>query len=198
MQLRADIFSYFLRIVFVCVFALLPIASHALELQVVLDRTTISAPSRVAFREVRHNRLLKDDLVISGYLEYLQDGSMRKVIEEPFREAYRVDGETIEIDRNGTLETLSLKKSRSLQTMLGGIGAILAGESEKIEKTFHSELTGAEDDWTLQLRPRSRRIAKQLQVLTVTGDAESILSIRFDLKDGEWHEMEIQADHPAP
>lgn len=177
---------------------LLPLAGYALELQTVLDRTMITAPSRVEFREVRHNKLLKSELVISGYLEYLQGGSMRKVIEDPFHEAYLIDGDTIEIDRDGTVETLSLKKSRSLKTMLGGIGAILAGETEQIEKVFHSEINGADDNWTLELRPRSRRIGKQLHLLTVTGNAESILSIRFDLKGGEWHEMEIQANDRAP
>lgn len=177
---------------------LLPMAGHALELQAVLDQTTISAPSRVEFREVRHNKLFKEDLVINGYLEYLQNGSMRKVIEQPFREAYLIDGDTIEIDRDGAVEILSLKKSRSMRTMLGGIEAILAGEAEEIEKVFHSELDGAEDGWSLQLTPRSKRIAKQLRRLTVTGNSESIMSIRFDLKDGEWHEMEIGANTPAP
>lgn len=178
--------------------SVVPTAGHALELQAVLDQTTISAPSRVEFREVRHNKLLKEDLVINGYLEYLPNGAMRKVIEEPFREAYLIDGDTIEIDRDGAVETLSLKKSRSMRTMLGGIEAILAGEAEEIEKVFHSELRGAESGWSLQLTPRSKRIARQLHRLTVTGNSESIMSIRFDLKDGEWHEMEIGANTPAP
>jgi hypothetical protein len=173
-------------------------AASALELQAILDKTTIASPSRVEFREVRHNRLLKDDLVFSGYLEYLQNGSLRKVIETPFREAYLVNGDSIEIERDGEKQILSLKKSRSLQTMLGGIEAILAGETEQIKKVFSSELSGAEDDWSLLLRPRSKRIARQLHSLTVLGNAESITSIRFDLQDGEWHEMEIQASNPSP
>ena len=175
-----------------------PASGHALELQAVLDQTAISAPSRVEFREVRHNKLLKDDLVIAGYLEYLQNGTLRKVVEVPFSEAYLINGDTIEIERDGELQTLSLKKSRSLQTMLGGIEAILAGETEQIQKVFHSELSGAEDNWSLQLRPRSKRIAKQLKALTVMGNAESITSIRFDLKDGEWHQMEMQTSNPSP
>ncbi len=182
-----------------CSFAILASASaSSLELQLILDKTSISAPSRVQFREVRHNRLLKDALVFSGYLEYLQDGSLRKVIEVPFHEAYLVNGDTIRIERDGEVQTLSLKKSRSLKTMLGGIEAILAGETAQIEKVFHSELSGAADDWTLMLRPRSSRIAKKLNALTVVGNAESIRSIRFDLEDGEWHEMEIQASPPSP
>jgi len=173
-----------------------PAFADELDLQTVLARTTITPPSRVDFREVRHNRLLKDDLVITGFLEYLQEGSLRKVIESPFAEAYLIQDNRIEIDRAGVTKTLSLNKSRSLRTMLGGIEAILAGQTDQLTSVFHSELSGVDDDWSLQLRPRSRRIAKQLTSLTVTGNRESITTIRFDLKDGEWHYMEIQATDP--
>ena len=78
--------------------------------------------------------------------------------------------------------------------MLGGVEAILAGQTERLEKGFSYELTGTETDWLLQLTPRSRRIAKQLKGLTVKGDDQSVTSIRFDLKGGEWHLMEIQKD----
>lgn len=190
--------TYKLILALGCALCLSPVSALALELQAVLDQTSIAAPSRVGFREVRHNKMLKDDLVISGYLEYLENGTLRKVIEDPFQEAYLVGSDTIEIERDGAVETLSLKKSRSLRTMLGGIEAILAGDAEQISKVFHSELSGTEDGWLLQLRPRSKRIARQLQILTVTGNTDSIMSIRFDLKDGEWHEMEIEAKNPSP
>ena len=179
-----------------CLLCTVPAFADELDLQTVLERTTITPPSRVDFREVRHNRLLKDDLVITGFLEYLQEGSLRKVIESPFAEAYLIQDNRIEIDRAGVTKTLSLNKSRSLRTMLGGIEAILAGQTDQLTSVFHSELSGVDDDWSLQLRPRSRRIAKQLTSLTVTGNRESITTIRFDLKDGEWHHMEIQATDP--
>jgi hypothetical protein len=113
------------------------------------------------------------------------------VIETPFAEAYLIKSDRIEIDRQGVTKTLSLRKSRSLRTMLGGIEAILAGETEKLAEVFDYELSGSDDDWSLQLLPRSKRIAKQVTSLTVTGDFDAVTAIRFDLNDGEWHNMEI-------
>ena len=52
------------------------------------------------------------------------------------------------------------------------------------------ELSGTASDWTLRLTPRSKRAAKQLEALTVTGGA-TVTSIRFDLGGGEWHLMEL-------
>ena len=166
--------------------------AQTLDLQSVLDKTTITPPSSVNFREVRHNRMLRDDLVITGYLEYLQEGSLRKVIEAPFEEAYLIRPDSIEIDREGVTKTLSLRKSRTLRTMLGGVEAILAGQTEQLKSVFEYELSGVADNWSLQLRPRSRRIAKQLTGLTVSGNDESVTAILFELKDGEWHRLEIE------
>ena len=168
-----------------------PALAEALSIESVLNRTTITPPSRVGFREVRHNQMLKDELVMTGYLEYLAAGRLRKVIETPFEEAYLIQSDRIEIDRQGVIRTLSLRKSRTLRTMLGGVEAILAGQTEQLVAIFKVELSGVEDDWSLQLLPHSKRIAKQITSLTVTGDANSVTAIRFDLKDGEWHNMEI-------
>jgi hypothetical protein len=180
-----------LLLLLTCALAMFASPALALDLDAVLDRTTITPPSRVGFREVRHNRMLKDELIITGYLEYLQKGSLLKVVEAPFEEAYLIRSDSIEIERGGVTTTLSLRKSRVLSTMLGGIEAILAGETEELLSVFDYELSGVEEDWSLQLLPRSKRIAKQLSRLTVTGDCQSVTAIRFDLKDGEWHKLEI-------
>ena len=168
-----------------------PAMSESLSIEAVLDRTTIIPPSRVGFREVRHNQMLKDNLVMTGYLEYLEAGSLRKVVETPFEEAYLIRSDRIEIDRQGVTKTLSLRKSRTLRTMLSGVEAILAGKTEQLASVFDYELSGVEEDWSLQLLPRSKRMAKQVTSLTVTGDLESVTAIRFDLKNGEWHNMEM-------
>ena len=176
-----------------------PVLSEPLSIETVLDRTTITPPAKVGFREIRHNQMLKDDLVMSGYLEYLEAGSLRKVVETPFEEAYLIRSDRIEIDRQGVTRTVSLRKSRTLQAMLGGIEAILAGESEQLASIFDYELSGIEEDWSLRLLPRSKKMAKQMTSLTVTGDSNSVTTIRFDLKDGEWHNMEIvQVPNSAP
>jgi hypothetical protein len=180
-----------LLLLLTCALAMFASPALALDLDAVLARTMITPPSRVGFREVRHNRMLKDELIITGYLEYLQKGTLRKVIEAPFEEAYLIQSDSIEIERAGVTTTLSLRKSRVLTTMLGGIEAILAGETEELMSVFDYELSGVEEDWSLELLPRSKRIAKHLSCLTVTGNLESVTAIRFDLKDGEWHKMEI-------
>jgi hypothetical protein len=188
------------RLLFACL--LLVFVSPALpatfDLQSILDRTAISPPSRVGFREIRHNRLLKDDLIFTGYLEYPQSGTLRKVIETPFEESYLMQSNRIEVQRNGETRVLSAQTGRALSTTLGGIEALLAGDAGQLMAVFEYELNGTADDWSLRLLPRSNRIARQLISLTVSGDATAVRSIRFDLKDGEWHQMDIVHDAGPP
>jgi len=165
-----------------------------LELQEILENTAVAPPARVDFREERHNRMLKEPIVLTGYLEYASPGHLRKVIETPVAESFLVADGQIEIEQDGKTRRLSLGKSKPLQAMLGGIEAILAGHTERLDESFDTELSGAGDDWTLQLKPKSKRISAHLTGMQVMGDEHAVNSIRIDMKDGEWSRMDILHD----
>ena len=177
--------------------AVMPTSACSLELQTVLENTRITPPDRVAFREERHNKLLKEPLLLTGFLEYLGAGRLRKVVETPFQESFLIEADRIEVERDGKTRKLSISKSKSMRAMLGGIEAVLAGQSDKLKSVFAYELSGTDSSWSLQLEPLSRKIAKQLSGLLIKGDDKSVLSIRFDLQGGEWHQMDILSDEPV-
>jgi len=165
--------------------------AYALDLRTILENSAVTAPSRVDFREERHNPMLKEPIVLTGYLEYLRPGHLRKVIETPVKETFLVTDDYIEIDRDGKTRRLPLSKSKPIRAMLGGIEAILAGQPDKLESMFHIELSGSSCSWELMLEPRSKRVASHLTHLLVKGDDETLLSIRTDMKNSEWSLMEI-------
>ena len=171
--------------------ALTTLSGSSLELKTVLENTTITPPGRVDFREERHNQLLKEPMVLTGYLEYLETGRLRKVVETPFEEAFLIEKDQIAVERDGKTRKLGLRKSKSLTTMLRGIEAILTGQADRLESIFHYELSGTDCSWSLQLTPISQRIARHLTGLQVKGDGRSVTSIRIDLDGGEWHLMDI-------
>jgi len=162
--------------------------THAwsLELETVLDRAAVTPPARVGFREERHNPMLQDPMVLTGYLEYLSVGVLNKVIQTPFEETLLVDPDHITIERDGEIRRLAVSRSRSLKTILGAIEAILSGDSEKLETIFDYELSGTNTAWSVHLTPVSRRVARQLKSLQVDGDEQALSSIRVDLENGEW------------
>jgi hypothetical protein len=179
------------RLVTVCLLLFSSGYAWSLDLKDVLANTAVAPPARVGFREERHNRMLKEPIVLTGYLEYPQPGVLRKVIETPAEESYLIADGQIEITQDGKTRRLSLGKSKPLQVMLGGIEAILAGQTDTLEALFNIDLSGAADDWSLDLKPKSRRIAAHLASMQVKGNENDIGSIRIDLHDGEWSMMDI-------
>lgn len=173
-------------------------SSWALDLKTVLDNTAVEPPSKVNFREQRHNPMLKEPLLLTGYLEYIKPGHLGKVIETPFNEVFMVEDGKIEIQQKGKTRRLSLNRSKPLKAMLEGIEAVLAGHSEQLAEAFDYELTGSECDWTLRLVPKSKKIASHLSAMTVTGTDIATTSIRTDQGDGEWSLMDIVADAKSP
>lgn len=169
-------------------------SAWALDLKTVLDNTAVQPPAKVNFREQRHNPMLKEPLLLSGYLEYIKPGHLGKMVETPFNEAFVVEDGKIEIQQQGKTKHLSLNKSKPLKVMLEGIEAVLAGHAEQLAESFDYELSGSECDWTLRLVPKSEKIAAHLSVMTVTGTESATTSIRIDQGDNEWSLMEIIAD----
>ena len=178
--------------------AFLQADAHALELQALLEKTTVTPPARVAFLEERHNQLLREPMKLGGHLEYLGPGVLRKVVETPFEETYLIESGRIIIERDGKTRRLSLKKGRALRTLLDAIEAILAGDAEKISSVFSFDIQGTEAAWSVLLTPISPKIGKHISDLEVSASDRAVESIRINLRDGEWHLMTIIHDAEAP
>jgi hypothetical protein len=175
-----------------------PAAAAAVELATILEAARVSPPAQVAFQEERHNPLFGEPLLLDGYLEYLGPGVLRKVIESPFREALLIEDGEIAMQRDGETRRLPMKRSRALGTILGAIEAILAGEAGSLDAVFDLEISGSESDWFVELTPKSRRIGKHLARLRMSGDGAAAKRILIELRDGEYHVMNIlhQASPP--
>lgn len=172
--------------------------AQALDLRTVLDNTAVVPPAQVGFHEERHNPIFEEPMLLTGRLEYLASGTLRKVIETPFEEDILIEAGHVVIARAGEVRKLALSRSRALKTILGAIEAILSGDSDELEAAFHCELSGTDDEWVLQMTPISRSVARRIIRLEVQGDDHSVTSIRINLQDDEWHLMSITRNSLAP
>jgi len=172
--------------------------AQALDLRSVLENTAVVPPAQVGFQEERHNPIFEEPMLLTGRLEYLAGGTLRKVIETPFEEDILIEAGHVVVARDGETRKLALNRSRALKTILGAIEAILSGDSDELEAVFHCELSGTDDAWALQMTPISRSVAKRITKLEVRGDDRSVTSIRINLQDDEWHLMSITRNSLAP
>ncbi len=166
------------------------------DLATILAGTAVQPPAEIGFREERHNPMFKEPMVLAGHLEYLDTGVLRKVVESPFAEDILVENNRVIVTRDGKTRKLSLNRSRALKTILGAIEAVLAGDQARLEQAFRCDVSGAVDDWTLQMTPLDKPVAKRLTSIDVTGNAQAVTSIRITLPNDEWHQMQIGDDLP--
>ena len=173
-----------------------PSAEAVPDLQTLLQNTVVEPPARVNFREERHNEILREPLVLTGYLEYLRRNSLRKVVESPFEESFLIEAGQVTIEREGKSRTLPLGRSKSLRTLLTAIEAILAGDVAAILSSFDCELAGSEKSWSVLLTPTSSRIRQHIDIIQVNGNDRYVGSIRVDMQNGEWSLIQILHDDP--
>ncbi len=166
-------------------------AASATSLETILDSVAVEPPARVDFEEERHNPMFKEPMVLTGHLEYLGAGTLRKVIESPFAEDILVEGDNVIVSRDGETRTLPLNRSRALKIILGAIEALLAGNQARLEESFEFYLSGSDDAWALRMTPLSESVGKRLTAIQVTGTEVSVSSIRIELPGDEWHLMTI-------
>jgi len=174
------------------------LASSAPALTDILAASKVSPPARVDFQEERHSPLFDEPLVLDGYLEYLDRGVLNKIIEAPFEEAFLIDDGEIRLERDGETRRISLDRSQELAAIIGAIEAILSGEANRLETLFEYEVSGTAADWSIELKPRSRRVARRVALLRVSGNSDSVTRILIDLGDDEYQVMNILRAAPEP
>lgn len=163
------------------------------DLQAILAATAIEPPRSVRFREERHNPMLKEPMVLTGTMEYLEPGKLRKRVEAPFQESYLVEPGQVSIEQDDETRVIRGQRGKFVSGFLGGIESVLAGDVESLQEQFEVEIEGTGDDWLLMLTPKSRRLSRHLQNLVVHGSAEQVDRIRIQL-DEEFHVMHMIHD----
>lgn len=166
------------------------------ELDAILSSTAVEPPAEIGFHEERHSPMFKEPMILTGRLEYLAEGVLRKVIETPFAEDILIDGDEITVTRGGETRKLSLNRSRALKHILAAIEAVLRGDRNVLEESFQVDLAGTDAAWTLAMTPTSRAVAKRMDSLEIAGDSKAATSIRINLSGDEWHLMTIGQQPP--
>ena len=128
------------------------------------------APATTPFVEVRYSKLLDQPLVVKGQLEYHEDGTLVRAVSAPFRERTEIQGETVNVQREGkSPRRFSLKRAPELRSMLGGFAAVLGGGRGALDKDFRLDVSGETEQWTLALTPKSVQMGKYVHDIRIQG-----------------------------
>jgi len=152
--------------------------------------------ARVEFHEERHLSYLSAPLESSGYL--VRDGDrLEKHVTTPRPARSVIDGNRAEIETaDGERHSFMLSDVPLLQGLATALRAALAGDLDRLRRTFDASLEGGRDDWRLRLFPRDQTLRDALRELTLAGSGGTVHRIRLEEAGGDSSVMVLE--HPSP
>ncbi|MDZ7668568.1 MAG: LolA-related protein [Gammaproteobacteria bacterium] len=162
----------------------------------VLARVAAQPGERVHFEERRFNELLSEPLVLQGYVSMDDQGTLTRVVEQPFQERATLDGDTATLQRDGRERRVSLDRGGAAAAYLRALYALLRGDEAILRERFEMQTSGTAQDWQLRLAPTERRLRRRLESITVRGAGETVAGIRMQRADGAWQDMRFEQRAP--
>lgn len=145
-------------------------ASAAPESGELIARLERRPPSSISFTEVRLSSLLAEPLVVSGTLDYVDEETLRRRVESPYRETTILSGDTARIERDGEPpRTFALRRAPELKGLLAGMIGLLRGNATALEADFTIAASGSDERWRLDLTPANARLRDRLAEVAVFG-----------------------------
>lgn len=153
----------------------------------------------VAFREERHSPILAEPAVFEGVLRYdAESNVMTKQVQFPEAVSMTVDSRYVSVERDGKTRRIKLGSRPELRALLSGFRGLLSGDTRQLEKHFELDFSDDGEKWRLEMTPRSRRLARHVEVMIVDGTADRVGGICTRMTNGDWQHMSLGARASAP
>lgn len=150
----------------------------------ILQRLVRPAPSRTPFVELRHSRLLKTPLRLSGEYRRPGPGTLVREVQVPYRETTTLEAGEALIEREGRApRRVQLDGAPELAGLGGSFEALLAGDREVLEREFELRAEGSHGRWTLHLVPKDPAL-RTLGTLVLKGRGSELRCIEAMGNDG--------------
>lgn len=141
------------------------------------------------FEEKKYIKGVNVPIESSGELVFVAPSTMIRKTLHPKPEMFRLDGNTITMERQGKIRSLSIDDYPEISLHFEGMRALLAGDVERLTYLYIVKLTGTPSDWKLALSPLPRDT--MLETLSLNGSKGIVESVEVRLKDGDYSIMSV-------
>lgn len=148
----------------------------------------------LAFEEATYSSLLTEPLRVRGVLRFTPPATMEKIITDPFRERYLIEGDRVlfESERKGVKRTILLEDYPALRNFVEAFRASFTGNAAQLKQAYEVILDGSRRQWTLLLRPREAAGESMVAAILFTGSEGRVATIAIRSPDGDRSVMTLQ------
>lgn len=136
--------------------------------------------------------------MVSGELEIRRDGTLVRMVQEPYDEVTELAGDYARIQRAGAPpRQFALDRAPELRAMMASVGGLLRGDRDQLERYFDIAATGDGDNWVIHLMPRGTKLRKHVQSINVVGKGRSPRCFTILEPDGDSDMIAIGMSSPT-
>jgi hypothetical protein len=149
------------------------------------------------FTESKSIGLLAVPLINEGTIHYAPPGRLLRTIETPHRTQVLLVEDEIWLREGGASEHIDLAAHPAVRSFVSSFRSLLAGDREALARHFELELqTGDDESWTLQLRPRTKAMARIVVMMRVSGHREILERLVIKEASGDVSDTRFVAVDP--
>ena len=128
--------------------------------------------------------------MLRGELQQPRKGSLIKAVGWPYVERMSIVDGKVSVERDGErTRHFSLKRAPELVAINAGFEAMLDGDVSGLRERFELATQGDSSHWRIDLSPRSPRLAKKIEAMTLIGGNGELRCVDLVQQGGERSRM---------
>ena len=172
--------------------ALVPATAHALDLRALMSLLAKTKEGRATFVEERHVNGFDSPMRTSGELYFKAPDVFERRALKPAAESMVVNGNQMTLARGSTKRTMALDAAPEAQAIVGAIRGTLTGDAATLERYFKIGLSGAVEEWLLDLQPLDAQLQANVRNVQLRGKQGVVGSIEIWFASGDRSVMSIK------
>ena len=144
------------------------------------------------FVERRRVEMLDRTLESSGRLSFRAPDTFVRETLKPRREKLEVTGNQLTMSLGDRSRTVQLDSAPEAAVIVEAVRGTLTGNQAALERLFVATVSGASDQWSLELVPKDLRLRGQVSTVKVSGREAVVREVQILLADGDRSTMTIE------
>ena len=182
----------------VAIGSLAALPAHALDLPELMALLAQKRSGEARFTEQREVKGLDAPLASSGTLSFAAPDRFTRKTLAPRPESMVVEGNIVTLTRNGRSRSLALDASPEMEAIVEAVRGTLTGNATSLQQHFKLAVAGTPEQWTLELKPATPRLAVMLDSVRIAGKRGELRTVEMRLADGDRSVMQIEPVAAAP
>ena len=170
----------------------LPLQARALDLSELTKLLAKVQSGEAVFTEKRSVSMLERTLESSGKLSFAAPDTFVRETLKPRHEKVAVVGNKVTLTSGTRSRTLRLDAVPEAAVMAEAVRGTLTGNREAIERNFIATVSGAPQQWTLELVPIEPEMRVRVRAVQIVGQQSWVREVTVAMADGDRSVMTVE------